>query len=128
MKIFNLPLPPSTNNLFFNVGNRRAPSNAYVAWTKHAGHELMSQRNSSNNIVGAYELLISVSKKCRGDIDNRIKAISDLLVKHGLVQDDSLADSVKIYRCALVADKRCHVSIWPSVNSNTVVRPRLETV
>lgn len=94
---FILPMPPSANGLFANFkGRGRIKSEQYTKWTHDAGWRLKSQK--PGKIDGKYQLSIVVPAKTRGDIDNRIKAISDLLVEHGVVQDDTLAWSVSIRR------------------------------
>lgn len=101
--VLNLPIPPSTNNLFMNVkGYGRVKSPAYKQWIQEAGWELMRQR--AEHIPGWYELFIFLPAKTRGDIDNRAKALSDLLVKHSVVTDDTKAWAIHIHRDHRVED------------------------
>lgn len=81
-----LPRPPSVNACFRNVlGKGRAKTGHYNAWLSEAGWELKRQRPRA--VQGAYALDIFVGPG-RTDIDNYAKATSDLLVKHGVVEDD----------------------------------------
>lgn len=48
-----------------------------------------------------------------GDIDNRIKALSDLLVAHRIVEDDSLAQSILVARDEAVPFGRVRLAIAP---------------
>lgn len=95
--VLNLPLPPSTNHLFENVrGYGRVKSKAYKQWIQEAGWELAVQR--AEHIAGWYELSIFLPASVRGDIDNRAKALSDLLVKHAVIPDDKKAWALHIHR------------------------------
>lgn len=91
-----LPIPPSANNLFANArrkkkgtkkGGGRYITKAYKAWRIEAGWTLMQQRPGM--IVGPYELHIVLPKmRANADIDNKVKPLSDLLVTHGVTDDD----------------------------------------
>jgi len=61
----------------------------YVAWLEEAGWMIRAQTKSQ--IDGPYIIHISATKpdKRRRDLDNLLKSTSDLLVKAGLVEDDS---------------------------------------
>lgn len=97
MITLKLPVPPSANNLFANMkGAGRVRSENYMKWIRDAGWHLKAQKPGS--ISGRYSLSIVLPSKTRGDIDNRIKSISDLIVSHRVVQDDSYAWSVSIRR------------------------------
>lgn len=86
--MITIPRPPSTNNLYRNIGRRRARSKAYDKWIAHAGRILALQR--PEHVPGPVSIEIKVEKrgKAREDIDNRIKAAVDLLVKHNVIDDD----------------------------------------
>lgn len=83
-----LPMPPSTNSLF--PGQRRRYRSAeYEAWITEAGWELKRQRPPK--AAGRVSLLIEVAEpktKRAQDVTNRIKAVEDLLVSHGVIQGD----------------------------------------
>jgi hypothetical protein len=49
-------------------------------------------------VVGRYSLEIYVQADALFDLGNAEKALSDLLVKHCIVRDDSLAWSIHLYR------------------------------
>lgn len=97
MIVIELPSPPSVNALFANRkggrGRGRYPTRAYVEWQREAGWEL--QRARPGRIDGAYNVLFELKpKRGRADLSNFWKAPSDLLVKHGIVTDDSLEREV----------------------------------
>ena len=86
--VLTLPLPPSSNHLFAGKSHRyRSPE--YDAWRTDAGWELARQRPP--HIVGRVSILIEVAEpktKRAQDVDNRTKALIDLLVTHGIIQGD----------------------------------------
>lgn len=95
-----LSLPPSVNALFVQtrMGSKRgrAPSPQYVAWKKQAGAELQSQ--PWPDCAPPYAITIAVNIDRRGDIDNRVKPVLDLLVKHGVITGDQWVDALFVRR------------------------------
>lgn len=91
-----LPVPPSTNALYAH-GRQRGPvrSDAYQAWIDEAGWRLQAQR--PGRVPGAYVLLLAVPEtETKADLDNLSKATSDLLQKHGVIDNDRKARRVVI--------------------------------
>lgn len=87
--VINLPMPPTTNNLFAGTGKRRYRTSEYNDWIKEAGYRLNVQRPPQTR--GRVSLLIEVEdpKTARlQDCCNREKACVDLLVKHLVIQGD----------------------------------------
>lgn len=96
----HLPMPPSVNELFFNVSavqrtaatakGRSLPgrlkSEKYRSWLNHAGWELKAARQQA--IHGPVAIAYLVSDRGRCDIGNLEKATTDLLVRHGLIDGD----------------------------------------
>jgi crossover junction endodeoxyribonuclease RusA len=86
----SLPFPNSVNNLYVNgTGKRgRYKSAAYKAWQEAAG---LSVKDSHRQNIRVYSLAICLKRpdKRRRDLGNYEKAISDLLVAHGVIADDS---------------------------------------
>lgn len=90
----HLPIPPSTNNLFKSVGNRRVRSVEYEAWSRVAGQEIQAQR--APQFAGPVRVDIACERPERlSDIDNRIKAPLDALVKFHVLRDDSQVVEVR---------------------------------
>jgi len=86
-------LPPSTNALFANSSRGRFKTPAYKAWIVSAGWELREQHPAA--VPGPYALEMRFGRKNkRRDLDNNIKAVSDLLVSHRVVEDDSLCRKI----------------------------------
>ena len=105
--MIRLPVPPSVNALFFNKSKGgRGKADPYKAWIVAAGWQLKLQRPIP--VLGRYTLLIRLPQSLQGDIDNRIKAVSDLLVKHEIVEDDRYAWRVTVERAAV---QECEVEL-----------------
>lgn len=89
-------IPPSTNGLFVNVAGRgRVRSKAYKAWASLAQFDYVPSRTLS----GDFSVVITLNRariRKGSDIDNRIKAILDMLVTNRVVEDDSRCVSVTI--------------------------------
>lgn len=85
---FYLPIPPSVNNLFFNAKKGgRIPSSKYTAWKAEAGWHLNFQR--AKMMVGEVLVYISIRRPNKtSDLDNRTKALLDILVTQGVIRDD----------------------------------------
>jgi crossover junction endodeoxyribonuclease RusA len=89
-----LPYPPTANKIWIRAykGMRLAPH--YERWLASAGIIANAQRQGM--MPGRYKLSIDAVRPDRKkrDLDNIIKPISDLLVKIGSVQDDSLCEMI----------------------------------
>lgn len=95
--IQSIHFPPSVNSLFANVAGRgRVRTKRYKEWAAAAGWDL----NGKGQIPGPFIIDIILSRKKRrknADLDNHgTKAILDLLVTHGVIEDDSLAERITI--------------------------------
>lgn len=88
MATYEMPLPISTNNIFFNLPQGgRGKTARYKKWLHDAGMMLVCQR--AKPVMGQVEINIVVSEKSRCDPDNAIKALLDAIVSRGLIEDDS---------------------------------------
>lgn len=91
-----LPFPPSVNAAYRNVpGKGRVKTRTCLAWEK-AARAAAAAYEPMGMIRGPYEMRLSVKRPDarRRDVENLIKTTSDLLVSLGLVEDDSMAESV----------------------------------
>lgn len=97
---FDLPIPPSSNNLFATFNGRRIISREYKAWRKAAGEALSAQyaRYDSPEVHKPVEVLIKLNLNHQSDIGNREKAITDLLVATLDMPDDRYIDRIVIER------------------------------
>ena len=105
----DLPIGPSLNNMFPTYGGVRRKSRKYRAWLKEAGWELKAGK--PGRVEGPYRLLLKLPAKMPGDVSNRLKAVEDLLVAHGITPDDRYAISSGAERCPDVPAGRCIVQV-----------------
>lgn len=96
MTTLTLPWPPAVNNLFATFNNRRIPSRRYKAWLAEAACALGDQQLAP--VRGSFHVRILCDRPDRRkrDLDGLMKAPLDLMVKAGLIEDDSLAQSLTI--------------------------------
>ena len=96
---FTLPSPPTANNLFFNIqGRGRSRTKEYNDWLERAGWHVKTATLHSDRPEAPYKVTYIVPRSLRGDLANREKAMSDLLVKLGILKDDSLIDKLSMER------------------------------
>lgn len=86
-----VPFPPTTNNLFLNVGKRRVPTKSYRAWRELAAVQIDNQMIGQAAITGPYHAVIELQRpdKRGRDVSNYAKAIEDSLVLCRVVRDDA---------------------------------------
>jgi len=84
---YDLPLPISTNALYYNKeGGGRGKTARYKAWVHDAAMILLCQK--ARPVAGPVRVQIEVSEKSRCDIDNAAKCVLDALVARGVIEDD----------------------------------------
>lgn len=88
--------PISTNAIWRSVNGRNILSKEYRNWKIIAGCELEAQNPCC--VSGPYGLRIVLKKGSRLDLDNSVKAFSDLLVAHEVVDDDRHMQSLEVKR------------------------------
>jgi len=88
--VINLPVLFSTNKMY---GMGKHITRKYKLWLHDMGDEINIQRPRA--VAGEYQLSIEAVKPDDRprDADNLLKPVSDLLVRNGIVEDDSLAVS-----------------------------------
>lgn len=92
------PFPPTTNNLFMNVGKRRIPTPAYRKWREIAACLIDHQMVGKQPITGPYHMVIDLDRpdKRNRDVSNYAKALEDSLVLCRVIRDDSDARSLML--------------------------------
>ena len=116
--IIEIGIPPSVNSIWRS--GRRANgrlvvyrSDKHRKWKTAAGWELKAQRPQP--IAGWVKVAISLGRtKRRSDADNRVKLCLDLLVDHGLLEDDSKVASVTVAWASDVAPGRVRIEVSPA--------------
>lgn len=105
-------LPPSVNHMYGKSRKWVYISTKARAWQRNAGTELNIQK--PGRIVGTYAMTIELCRpdNRRRDASNYVKILEDLLVRHGVVADDSLAQSVTSKW--VTSDVRCRVIVEPA--------------
>lgn len=110
---FTIPVPPSVNQLFANKpGRGRVKTEAYDTWCAGALTHLRLQ--SISPITGRVVVLFNVERRSlAADIDNRIKAMLDAIVKAKIIRDDN---QVTAFAAAWTptANGLAYVQIFPS--------------
>ena len=92
--MINFPYPPSLNHLFAGQ-QRRYKSKKYKAWIAEADIAILQQRPHKIKGKVKFSVLLGKPDKRRRDLDNvGAKAILDRLVAHGIIEDDSLVESI----------------------------------
>ena len=91
-----LPFPPSSNSLFGTnwKTKRRFKTKTYEAWLKLADSEVSLAVSHRFDDLVALKLTLCKPDKRKRDVSNFIKAVEDLLVRHGVIRDDSYVHSV----------------------------------
>jgi len=113
--VFNLPIPTSTNDLHTHGKRGIFRSKEYRAWAKQAGQELMVQRSRQRMRglpPGPYGVTIWVPFDDAGDIDNRVKALMDLLHSMSVTSDDRLLHDQRVLRSHLTPQGTCQVEVF----------------
>ena len=106
-----LPFPPSANSLWRAIQGRNIASQRYRQWKGHALGELMIQR--PKKVHGPYRITIVATRPDRRprDLGNLLKALEDALVTAGVVDDDSLAQSIWLRWSDAAPDKNGGVQV-----------------
>ena len=122
-----LPLPPSVNSLYRNrtkqeIANGqamgialrgRARTERYRTWARAAGNALMAAK--PGRIEGRYDLTITIGETARLDLGNAEKALSDLLQKCGVIEDDRKANRIHLERSSALGRHEMLVTVRPYV-------------
>ncbi|WP_081630999.1 RusA family crossover junction endodeoxyribonuclease [Aureimonas ureilytica] len=118
---FSCPVPPSVNAMFKNTRRGRARTEAYEVWRMEAAAAIRRQQ------VPAFKgrVLVNMAFEIdllRADADNRIKAMNDLLVEIGVIQDDSLIPG-GLFSKLPPTNGTAHIQIWPAQSVTATFYP-----
>jgi Holliday junction resolvase RusA-like endonuclease len=88
MMYYLVPWPPSVNQYWRAVKGRNILSEKARKWKKLAEQQLMTQKIEMMEGPAVIIIHLYPPTRRKYDIDNRVKAILDLLVKCGIIEDD----------------------------------------
>lgn len=93
---FHMPTPPSVNTLYKNVrGKGRVKTSEYFDFIA-MGMNAIKQQNIPS-VTGYVLMVIGVELASKtADIDNRLKAMLDTIVKAGVIEDDRFITAIAI--------------------------------
>lgn len=120
MPTITLQTPPSINALWRSNRGRVHKSYRYAAWQKSAGWDLKLQR--PGRVPGPVKITVAVGRASRRriDLDNICaKAILDLLVRHGVLEDDSKVTSLAARWDDAVSAGMVKVTVEPALAAVT---------
>jgi len=109
---FTMPTPPSTNALFKNIkGRGRVRTDKYNDFILFGITAIRQQKVKP--IKGHVVMVIGVERMSgTADIDNRLKAMLDVIVKAGVLQDDRFVTGIAVSWLP-AANGLSHVMILP---------------
>lgn len=130
---FDLPMPPSTNNLYRNVSAKeraawqgrgrgklrgRRKTDAYEKWLSLATSEMMAQRSGRGDqpFLVPVKVTVRLREAAFGDVDNRLKSLLDVCTLMSVWDDDKLVHEIDLRRDPLEGvHKRydCRIIIEP---------------
>lgn len=94
--VLRLPVPVSVNDMHApRKGGGVRRSGAYAAWIDAAGWRLTAQR--PGRVAGRYTLDLGLPRESGLDLDNAVKATSDLLQLHGVIRNDRNAERICLW-------------------------------
>jgi len=96
-----LPYPPSVNGLFATnrKTGRRFKSPPYTKWITAAGWAIRTQPDRNHEHRGPVRMTLLVRNPADNrtrDLQNLVKAVEDLLVRHRILADDSLIQEANL--------------------------------
>lgn len=123
---FTLPIPPSVNAAYNPVNFRgktvMLPDASLSAFKRVAAKMLMVQRRPREPLDGKIAVTVAVARQ-KGDLDNRLKAAIDAIVKAGIIRDDSCVETIEarwddaIKDCAITVEVMTPFAIRKSLRS-----------
>ncbi len=108
---FEIPVPPSTNNLFATIAGKRRSTTDYLRWQRQADLLIMLQQREQARIAPPVAVTVTIPQsKQRRDLDNYLKAALDALVRCRVIPDDSDL-VVKRITAQIGATMECRVDV-----------------
>jgi crossover junction endodeoxyribonuclease RusA len=111
-----IPFPPSVNDLWAPDGKGGLrKSSRYASWLVAAGTLVNTQRPGA--IPGDYEMRLVLSSRRKIDLDNAVKATSDLLQANGVIANDRLAKRIVLEWSDEIDDARVTLASWGALKA-----------
>ena len=107
---YQIPIPPSVNALWRVTGRRMYRSKKYMDWIKQCDQHIGLKEPPGVDYPFNIEIVVGRPSKRRMDIDNRGKAVMDVLQYYGIIEDDCLANRVTIMWSNDI--NNCDITIW----------------
>lgn len=89
----DLPMPPSTNNIWRSNRGRVHRSGEYAIWEARARAAFLMQKRSINKICGQFDAVLVLNEtkmRSNWDCNNRDKAVLDFAKAMDVIIDDSI--------------------------------------
>lgn len=109
---YQLPTPPSVNALWRVTGKRVYKSKKYRDWISEVALSLEMEPRPEIDYPFNIEMIVGRPSKRRMDIDNRAKAVMDVLEHCKIITDDCLANRITMMWSNDIDG--CQVTIWPA--------------
>lgn len=90
-----LPFPPSVWEIYVGWGKSRRLSPVYAKWREDCGY-FIRDRNDRLDIPFSLSVALKRPNK-RMDLDNRAKAILDVLQHYGVIKNDNLCERFSMH-------------------------------
>jgi crossover junction endodeoxyribonuclease RusA len=107
--VYHLPTPPSVNRLWRISGRRMYRSKKYTEWIAEVVLALETAPRPEIDYPFNIEIIVGRPSKRRMDIDNRAKAVMDVLQHCKVITDDCLANRITMMWSE---GEGCQVTIW----------------
>lgn len=107
-----MPIPPSVNSLWRISGRRMYRSKKYMEWIADCTAHIKYIKQPMIDYPFDIEIVVGRPSKRRMDIDNRAKAVMDILEHLSIFKDDCLANKITMQWSNQI--KHCEVKIWKS--------------
>lgn len=112
MLVLNLPLPPSINHYWGQVGHRRFVSKAGKLFKEQVSDYVAEYNVPKLGTARLeFEVILYPKDKRKQDIDNRIKALWDALADAGVFDNDEQIDVLIVKRGEIKKGGGCLVLI-----------------
>lgn len=114
--VLHIPIPPPLAACFTNVPKRgRVTTERYRVWKNAAGWAVKAAKQKP--ITGPVTVTYAIKPRKGSDIDNRAKAVLDLLTEHKLIEDDSYPTVREVIGRWDESQKECLVFVYPAVRA-----------